>query len=220
VRVERPAAFDLSADNPALGRFVLVDGYEIAGGGVIREALPDRAQWARDKVLLRNYKWEPSAVPAERRAERLGQRALALVFTGGTPTTRKAVARAVEARLFETGRLAYFLGIGNVIHGIGADIASSPENRAEQLRRLAEVANVLLDAGLIALVTAADLAEADVDILRASVDPGLLDIAWIGDRITTDLGVDIHIPDGASDGEAADRVISRLRERGAIFRSW
>ena len=53
--------------------------------------------------------------------------------------------------------MVYFLGIGNVLYGVDADIERKPENRQEHIRRLGEVANLMLDAGIILIVTAAEL---------------------------------------------------------------
>ena len=65
----------------------------------------------------------------------------------------QGLARELEGRLFDEGRFVYFLGIGNVLYGVDADIDRDRENRREHLRRLAEVANLMLDAGVILIVT-------------------------------------------------------------------
>jgi bifunctional enzyme CysN/CysC len=70
----KPLAFDTADVLGQTSRFVLVDRYQIAGGGVIREALPDRQAWVRGAVLQREQKWTHSLIPQERRAERYAQR--------------------------------------------------------------------------------------------------------------------------------------------------
>jgi bifunctional enzyme CysN/CysC len=107
----RPLAFDLADDLAATGRFVLVDDFEISGGGIIREAIPDSQSATRDKVLRRNLKWAAGAVGEERRAERLSQRAALVIITGDRESDRKRVGRDLESRLFEDGRFVYFLAI-------------------------------------------------------------------------------------------------------------
>jgi len=57
-KLRRAIAFDLAEEIPATGRFVIVDQYEISGGGTILESLEDEQTWLREKVLLRNLKWE------------------------------------------------------------------------------------------------------------------------------------------------------------------
>jgi bifunctional enzyme CysN/CysC len=212
LRLGRALAFDLAADNAATGRFVVVDDYEIRGGGIVREALPDRQAWARDKVLLRNYKWEPSFIPVDARAERHGQRATLLLLTGPADDgpERKRIARELEARLFAEGRLVYFLGIGNVLYGVDADLERDQEQRTEHLRRLAEVANILLDAGTILIVTAAELTMEDLDLLGTGVPPERMATAWLGPHTHGGLVPDIHL-DGPD--HAVERLHQVLSER-------
>lgn len=101
LRTSRPIAFDLASDLATTGRFVLVDDFEIRGGGIVREALadagPGRVSGARDAGL----------VHAARRAERYGQRAALLLVTAGTES-----ARELEAALFEGGAATAYLGAG------------------------------------------------------------------------------------------------------------
>ncbi|HSR14626.1 MAG TPA: adenylyl-sulfate kinase, partial [Gemmatimonadales bacterium] len=205
LRLGRALAFDLADDCAPTGRFVVVDDYEIRGGGIVREALPDRQAWARDKVLLRNYKWEPSFIPVDLRAERHGQQAALLLLSGpaGEGRERKRVARELEARLFGEGRLVYFLGIGNVLYGVDADLDRDPEQRAEHLRRLAEVANIMLDAGTILIVTAAELTTDDLDLLTTGVAPERIATAWLGEHMPGALVADVHLDDP---GHAVERL--------------
>lgn len=214
----QPLAFDSAAEFPATGRFVVVDKFEISGGGIVRTALPDEQAWVRDKVLQRNYKWIAGSVTSERRAERYSQKPLLLVITGERAAKRKELARELEARLFEEGRHVYFLGMGNVLYGVDADIERTDENRPEHLRRLGEVAHILLDAGLIVVATAVSLTQTDLDIIRTAGSTDPVVSVWLGDRITTNLRCDLSLTeqDAAADGVA--RLKSLLQDRGAIYR--
>jgi bifunctional enzyme CysN/CysC len=219
LKLNRAIAFDLADDIVTTSRFVVVDDFEIRGGGIIREALPDRQAWVRDKVLLRNYKWEPSIIPTERRAERYRQRPSLLLITGEKDVDRKSLAKDLEKNLFEIGNVVYFLGIGNVLYGVDADIERKKENRQEHLRRLAEVANLMLDAGIILVVTAAELTQEDLELIRTTVDPDRIETVWLGEKVTTDIAYDLLLedPDGA---DAVDRIKRLLQEKGIIFRPW
>jgi bifunctional enzyme CysN/CysC len=210
----RAIAFDLPAVGPATSRFVIVDDYEICGGGIVREALPDRQTALRDQVLLRNYKWESSLIPVERRAERFGQRPALVLLTGEVDTDRKTLARELESRLFEAGRSVYFLGIANVLYGVDADLERTREHRREHLRRMAEVANLMLDAGVILLVTASELTQEDLDLIRITVEPEQILTVWLGSRITTDIGFDLQLAGDLAAGVGeAERL---LEDRGII----
>jgi bifunctional enzyme CysN/CysC len=213
----RPLAFDTADVLGATSRFVLVDRFQIAGGGVIRQAIADRQAWARDKVLRREGKWAHSRIAEERRAERYSQKPGLLVITGTPAGDRKGLARALEERMFDEGRFVYFLGIANVLYGVDADIERTDEYREEHMRRLGEVANILLDAGLIVIATAIELGQGDLDLLRTSVGADRVWTAWLGDEVTTDLASDVVIPTSVSTADAAGRLKQLLRDERLIF---
>jgi bifunctional enzyme CysN/CysC len=219
LKLDRAIACDLAEDIPSTSRFVLVDEFEIRGGGIVREALPDRQAAVRDRVLLRNYKWEPSIIQPERRAEKYNQKAALILVTGEHEADRKGVAKAIEGKLFEDGKVVYFVGIGSVLYGVDADIERKPENRLEHMRRLAEVANLMLDAGMILVVAAAELTQEDLEVIKTAVQPDWIETVWAGDTITTDLAVDLQLPGGAV-AEAVDQLKAHLQDKGIIFRPW
>lgn len=220
LKLGRSIAFDLATDIPETGRFVLVEDYEIRGGGIIREALPDRQSWVRDRVLLRNYKWEPSDISGEQRAERFGQLARLVLITGEQNTDRKAVARELERRLFADGRVVYFLGIGNLLYGVDADLGRAADDRREHMRRLAEISNLMLDCGVILIVTAAELTIADLEIIREGVEPDRITTVWLGPTDLAALPSDLTLSDQLPSSEAADQIKALLGDQGVVFRPW
>ena len=220
LKLRKAIAFDLAHEIAATSRFVLVDDFDIKGGGIVREALGDTQTWVRDRVLLRNYKWEPSMISLERRAARYSQKPTLLLVTGTQDADRKTLAKDVEARLFADGKLVYFLGMGNVLYGVDADIGRKVENRQEHIRRLSEVANIMLDAGVILIVSAQELTQDDLDLIKTTIDPDLIETVWLGDRITTDIEYDLQLPDGEAMEEAVNRVTGLLIDKGVIFQPW
>ena len=220
LKLQRAMAFDVAADLAATSRFVIVDDHDIRGGGIISEALPDRDEALRSKVLLRNAKWISSHVSAERRAERYSQRPTLLVVTGEAGTDRKELARQLEVKLFEEGRFVYFLGMGSVLYGVDADIERGREQRREHLRRLAEIANILLDAGMILIVSAAELTQSDLDVLKTSLPPELVSTVWVGDRVTTDIVCDAVLTDAERERRGADALKTLLEDQRVIFKPW
>lgn len=220
LKLQRAIAFDLAHEIAGTSRFVVVDDYEIRGGGIVREALPDRQTSVRDQVLLRNYKWEQSLIPPERRAAKYSQKSTLVLITGEREVDRKAIAKGVESRLFDEGKLVYFLGIGNVLYGVDADIERTRDNRLQHMRRLAEVANVMLDAGMILIVSAAELTQDDLELIKTAVDPDRIETVWVGDRITTDIAADLRIDLDEPGDDATDRILHLLQDKGVIFRPW
>jgi len=176
----------------ATGRFVLVDEYDIQGGGIVREVLRDPQTRVRDLVYSRNARWERGLVAAEVRAARHTQEPQLLLVTGPADRAedRKRLAKLLEARLFAEGRLAYYLGMASVLYGVDADLGRASPQRAEHMRRLAEIANLMLDAGMILVVTAAELGREDLELISTGVEPERIRVAWVGDEVTKDLETD------------------------------
>ena len=220
LKTNRAIAFDLVHEFSGTSRFVIVDNYEIAGGGIIQKALEDKQRRIREKVMLRNYKWESTTIPPGKRAEKYNQKPTLILITGQKDTGKKRLARTLEQKLFNDGRFVYFLGIGNVLYGVDADIKGRNDNREEHLRRLAEVSHILLDAGAILIVTAIDLGQDDLEIIKTTVNPDRIETVWLGADVTTDIAYDLHIPFLESEEKAADTVKEMLQSRGLIFRPW
>jgi len=219
IKTDRAMAFDTADAIPALSRFVIVDNYEIRGGGIIRQALPDSQEPLRQQVMRRNLKWALSAVSRERRWERLSQKACLLLVTGHKNAGKKELARAIEKKLFAEGKLVYFMGIANVLYGVDADIKTPGPNqshRPEHLRRLGEVANLMLDAGIILIVTAIGLTQEDLEIIRNAVDSDLIEVLWLGAE-PTDIKIDLHIESLENLNETLSQIKRLLQQKGIIF---
>jgi bifunctional enzyme CysN/CysC len=220
-KLDRAMAFDLAGEIEETSRFVIVDEFEIAGGGIISEALEDEQSWVREKVMRRNYKWEQSLISREERAEKYNQKSTLILITGEEDVGKKPTAKALEKRLFNDGKVVYFLGIGNLLYGVDADIKNGDNNNQEEhLRRLAEVSHLMLDAGAILIVTAVELTQANLELIKTTVNPQQIETVWLGDRITTDLEFDLHIPEFTSEDQVSAQIKGLLQDRGIIFRPW
>ncbi|MBN2279394.1 MAG: adenylyl-sulfate kinase [Candidatus Marinimicrobia bacterium] len=225
LKVKTNIAFDIAEEIEGLSRFVIVDNYEIRGGGIIREELDDEQSWIRDKVYLRNTKWIRGDIMPKQRAERYNQKAKLILITGQKDAARKELAKALEKRLFEEGKLVYYLGLGSLLYGVDADIKSEEigtenGNRTEHFRRLAEVANIMLDSGMIMILSAADMTQEDLEIIKVVVNSNQIDTIWLGDDVTTDLQFDEKLSDLLSIQENLEKIKSRLQETGVIFSPW
>ena len=218
--LSRAVAFDTTDMIAATSRFVLIDDYEIRGGGIIRESLADRQSEIREKVMLRNLKWEPSLIGPERRAEKYSQKASLVLITGARDTDRKTLGKELEAKLFDDGRVVYFLGMANVLYGVDADMGRKGTDRMEHLRRLGEIANMMLDAGTILIVTAQELTGEDLAVVKTVVDPDRIELVWVGDTITTDISCDLVLSDQDDAAEGVERIKRRLQDKGVLFRPW
>ncbi len=220
LKLNKPIAFDLADKLALTSRFVIIDNYEIRGGGIIREAMEDRQSRVRDKVLLRNYKWVQSLIPGEKRAEKYNQRSTLILITGQQGSGRKEVAKNLESTLFEDGKVVYFMGIGSVIYGVDADIPDHEASRAEHMRRLAEISHILLDAGVILIVSAIELKQADLELIKTAIDPDQIETVWVGDDISSDIKFDLQLQPGESMKGMVREIKNLLQEKGIIYRPW
>lgn len=217
IKLKRPVSFDVVGNFQKTSRFVIVDGYDISGGGIVRETLDDEQTWVRDKVLLRNYKWIKSMIPHADRVEKHSQESSLIFITGKQGAGRKTIAKRIEADLFAEGRLVYFLGIGNVLYGVDADIKGMSDTREEHLRRLAEVAHLMLDAGMILIVTAVELTKEDMDIIKPGIGNDKVETVWVGSKVTTDIEYDLKL-DKPKDIEKSVALVKELLRKKQIIR--
>ena len=217
LQLARPVALDPAGVLVTTARFVIVDRHEIAGGGLVHEVLPDPQAQLREQVLLRNSKWETSFIAVDRRGERYRQRPTLLLLTGAEAAERKHLAKALEARLFEEGRLVYYIGMANVLYGVDADLGRAEEDRAEHLRRLSEIANLLLDAGVILIVTAAGLTGPEIEKIRTAAPAERVLLVRLGEQGEQGDRVDLCLEIGASEEAAVERLHALLGERGAFL---
>lgn len=216
LRTDKPIAFDLVEDNAGTSRFVIVDEYEIAGGGIITAALEDEEQMLREDTMLRNYKWEVSDVSLEERIEHYAQKPNLLVITGPDATGKKKLAKLLERELMNCGRYVYYMGIGSYLYGVGADTKKMEEpDHREQIRRFGEVANLMLDAGMILIVTATDLTKTDQKILQTVVEREM-EFIWVGEQLTTDIQPEMQVKEKEYD-RSIRKIKNMLKEKGAIF---
>ena len=218
LRTDKPIAFDLVEDIAGTSRFVIVDEYEIAGGGIITEALEDEEQELRESTMLRNYKWATSDISVEERIEHYAQKPTMVLVTGPAQVGKKKLAKLLEMELMKRGRFVYYLGMGSFLYGVGADTKKATvQDHTEQIRRFGETANLLLDAGMILVVSATGLTQSDYKIMKTVIDREF-EIVWVGDELTTDISPDMQLP--PKDYEVGIRkIMDMLKESGFIFKA-
>ncbi len=168
LEVRQPVAFDLTADCEATGRFVLVDGYDVAGGGIITAGVADDQRDLRAEARVRDFNWVPGGVTPADRARRRGHRAALVMFVGKAGSGKQRYARALERALFDAGRSAYMLDGQNVLLGVDHDLWVDAA-QSELVRRFGEVVHLLLNAGLIVVSTTNAIGLADATSVQALI---------------------------------------------------
>lgn len=216
-RADKAIAFDLATDIDITSRFVIVDQFEIAGGGIITESLSDDVSWARDKVQLRIEKWYSGYVSAVQRAERYNQRPTLILVTGKKETDRKEYAARLERRLFKDGKFVYYMSLGNFVYGVGGDIiAEEKGHNEEHFRRLAEFSNIMLATGQILIVSAQDVSEKELSIIKTSIDEDMITSVWVGEGLPEEYSYDMIYPE--ADARAFSiKAKEYLQKKGIIF---
>ncbi|OQY29700.1 MAG: hypothetical protein B6244_02625 [Candidatus Cloacimonetes bacterium 4572_55] len=187
LETQTPIPYDPSQNLPNSGRFVIVDQYEISGGGIIRETIEDEQAGLRQQTLKREMKFARSGIHFHQRAELYHQLPTLILITGSENAPRKEAAMLLEESLFYSGKKVYFLGVGNVKYSVLDDTSPMSNRGSEFLRRLGGVAYLMLDAGLIVIATARDLTDSDVRSLETLISPHTLLAVGLDNR---DLGVD------------------------------
>ncbi|MGI9086843.1 MAG: adenylyl-sulfate kinase [Chthoniobacterales bacterium] len=147
LQTRAPLVMDNHERVPSLGRFVVVEGGRICGGGIIFGG----AYTTRSETKSKNIFWSESGITAQARAVQNGHRGAVVWLTGLSGAGKSTIARALEAELFTRGMHTYVLDGDNVRHGLNSNLGFSPEDRVENIRRVGEVARLLADAGAVAI---------------------------------------------------------------------
>lgn len=145
ISLDKSIAFDPYAENRDTGGFILIDRYTntTVGVGMINFALR-RAS---------NIHWQSVDTDKKTRTKLMGQKPAILWFTGLSGSGKSTIANFVEKKLTALGRHTYLLDGDNVRHGLNKDLGFTDADRVENIRRIGEVSKLMVDAGLITLVS-------------------------------------------------------------------
>ncbi|MEQ9139279.1 MAG: adenylyl-sulfate kinase [Thalassobaculum sp.] len=177
LRARAKLAVDPFVDNPRLGRFVLIDGYDMAGGGLVSmDGFPD--QRARNEPTSQNITAVEHRVTTNARWQANGHKSGVLWLTGLSGAGKSTLAVELEQALFRKGWQAYVLDGDNIRFGLSADLGFAPEDRAENIRRVGEVAALFARAGTLVITAFISPYREDRDRAR-SVAPELFHEVYV-----------------------------------------
>ncbi|HET6435866.1 MAG TPA: sulfate adenylyltransferase subunit CysN [Xanthomonadaceae bacterium] len=162
--LDQPVPFEPYADNRELGAFILIDRQTNAtvGAGTLDFALRRAA----------NIHWQHLEVDKTARARIKAQAPRCVWFTGLSGSGKSTIANLVEKQLLSMGLHTYLLDGDNIRHGLNKDLGFTAQDRVENIRRVAEVARLMVDAGLIVLVSFISPFAAERRMARALFEPG------------------------------------------------
>jgi len=164
VSTSAPLVFEPYSTNPVLGSFILIDKltFETVGAGMLDFALR-RAS---------NIHWQALEINKNSRAEIKHQKAQCVWLTGLSGSGKSTIANLLEKRLHAMGKHTYVLDGDNVRHGLNRDLGFTEVDRVENLRRVAEVARLMVDAGLVVIVSFISPFRAEREWARSLFEPG------------------------------------------------
>ena len=164
LELDRPIAFDPYHDNRDTGGFILIDRLtnNTVGAGMLSFALR-RSQ---------NVHWQAVDVNKQAHATAKGQKPCVLWFTGLSGAGKSTIANLVEKKLHAQGRHTYLLDGDNVRHGLNKDLGFTEADRVENIRRVSEVARLMVDAGLIVITAFISPFRSERQSARALLDAG------------------------------------------------
>ncbi len=162
--LDQPIAFDPYAENRETGGFILIDRLTngTVGAGLIHFALR-RAE---------NIHWQAIEVNKAAHAVNKRQKACILWFTGLSGSGKSTIANLVEKKLYSLGHHTFLLDGDNVRHGLNRDLGFTDADRVENIRRVSEVAKLMVEAGLIVLVSFISPFRTERRMARGLLDPG------------------------------------------------
>lgn len=174
LRARTPVAFDRSAEVEATGRFVIVDGYDIAGGGIVREIVDDHLAQEREELRVRESHWRGGDITPVMRAELNGHPASMVFFTGDRYTGKRFMARALEVALHDRAHQIYYLDGRNIPFG------ESHDDLDEAVRAFGDVTHLLLEAGLIVISTSNIIGLASEQNIITRISPYQMFVVHMG----------------------------------------
>ena len=152
IKTREVVCFDEFAEYRGTGRFVIVEDYNVSGGGIVLktdDTLKNRILEPKSKSL----KPRTRLVTREQKEKKLGQKAKVIWLTGLTGCGKNEIAVKLEKKLFELGKTLCYLDSANLRFSISSDLEFNESGVYEQTRRIAEIANQFMNNGIITIVT-------------------------------------------------------------------
>jgi bifunctional enzyme CysN/CysC len=212
----KPIAYDLSSEIETTGRFVMIDDYEIVGGGIIIESIADYQSMISEHVARREYAWAKSSITPADRAARFSQKPKFIVISGGEDHIQEKLAKALEEDLFKQGHSVYYLGITNLSSGLDSDVQNAEEDREEHIRRLGELAHIFTDAGQIFISNIPGLDEAEIEVLKILNEPNEILVVNLGINGFENYPVALNL-NGAGEIESSIHAIKKMLQQKEVL---
>lgn len=212
----KPIAFDPVTFIEGTGRFVIVDSYEIAGGGIILEKADQGDSLLTSHIREREIAWDKGLVTPGERSGRNRHKSKFIVFAGENYAVVTGFAKELERTLFQYGHQTYYLGLNNIYSGIGSDLPKGNGEWSDTIKRLGELARILTDAGQIFITALSGADNYDLQTLQALNTPAEILVVCAGANALSEYRVDLEVPSDIPPTEAVRRVYELLRKEEIV----
>jgi len=207
----KPIAFDVITDIAQTGRFVLVDNYEIAGGGIILAPVFDSDSSLSAQIKKRDYGWERSHITPSLRAQKYQHKSAFIVIAGKIDTGKQRIAKALEEALFNLEKNVYFLGISNRLVLAAEDSKDKTLGKYNALVQLGELAHLMTDAGLIMITSITDIDQYELDMLKKLNSPNRTLVVCVGgDERFNPESIDLALVENEESEAAVKKIVDLL----------
>ncbi|OGX08126.1 MAG: adenylyl-sulfate kinase, partial [Omnitrophica WOR_2 bacterium GWA2_47_8] len=206
----KPIAFDEIHSLAETGRFVIVDDYEISGGGIILAPVFDEQSSINERVRKREFNWQRSSITLDKRAQKYDHKSAFIIITGQVDTGKQKIARALEEELFKQGKNTYFLGVSNELMVQEAVAGDKVLAKHQHLQQLGELARIITDAGLIFITSITDIDDYELEMLKSLNRPNKTLVINVGENSFTAGKVDLILPISEEIAAAISKIVQLL----------
>lgn len=216
----KPIAFDAISDIELTGRFVIVDNYEISGGGIIQEGVSDSDNSLIEHIRDREYLWEKGLISSVEREQSYGHKSKFVVITSGSEENEKTIkdiGKNLERILFKMNYKSYYLGVSSLLSGLASESPSGFEARDSQIRQIGELARIFTDAGQIFITSVFNLDDYEAEKLKLLNQPNEITIVNVGETPFNSFKPDSNINVDGSLEKTVDSVCDLLKQQEIIL---
>jgi len=212
----RPVAFDLRNELEMTGRVVIVDDFEIAGAGVILEALGESESVMAEHIREREFSWERGLVSREERVARHKNEGRLIILHGEYGCGKRRVAKQLERTLYDRGHKTYYFGISNYFEELDHDVRTRDRAREEHLEKLGDLARVFVDEGTLLITTVTDADDYDLERLKLMCSPTDIFVVNLGENQFSNFPINVALPYRPEMDDAIAAIVAELAAKQII----
>ncbi len=206
----KPVAFDEVGQIAETGRFVIVDNYEIAGGGIILASVLEGKTALSEHIQKREFEWERSNITPDKRAQKYEHKSALIVITGQIDTGKQRIAKALEEKLFDLGKFVYFLGLSNRLSVAVDELKDKTLGKFEHIQQLGELAHIMTDTGLILITSITDIDDYELMMLKSLNSPNKILVINVGENQFSEGAVDLLLKANEDTAIAIQKIVDLL----------